>query len=56
MYERHKVKQTSKAPKQYQAVQGIPTVKLCRYTPHKTLAHYTREKKFHKSKNNLELF
>jgi len=56
MYETQKVNQTSKAPKQCQAVQAIPLGNLYRYTPHKTLAHYTGQKKFHKSKNNLELF
>jgi len=56
MYETQKVKQTSKAPKQCQAVQAIPLVKLCNIYLAKTLAHYTRQKKFYKSKNNLELF
>jgi len=46
MYERHKVKQTSKASKQCQAVQAIPLVKLCNIYPPKTLAHYTRQKSF----------
>jgi hypothetical protein len=56
MYETQKVKQTSKASKQCQAVQAIPLVKLCNIYPSKTLAHYNGQKKFHKSKNKLELF
>jgi len=35
MYETQKVKQTSKASKQCQAVKAIPPVKLCRYIPTK---------------------
>jgi len=56
MYERQKVKQTSKASKQCQAVQAIPIAKLYNIYLAKTLTHYIRQKKFYKSKNNLELF
>ena len=35
MYETQKVKQTGKASKHCQAVEGIPIAKLYRYRPHK---------------------